>query len=148
MKNLITIRCTSCGTLNRVPADKAGMTGKCGSCGERIQAPAGPAGALLVGDSDFDSVVMSSKLPVLVEFWAPGCGHCVRMDPVVEDIAGELTGRATVAKVDVSSSPKTASFFEIRGTPSFVVIKDGREATRFIGAMLKDELNTKIRPFV
>jgi len=143
-----TIRCTSCGSLNRVPADKAGMIGKCGSCGARLETPAGPAHVVVVGDSDFNNAVMSSSLPVIVEFWAPACGHCIRMEPILDALAGELTGRATVAKLDVSMNPRTAGFFEIRGTPSFVVIKEGREAARFIGAMQKEELASKVRPYV
>ena len=148
MTELLMVRCPSCGTLNRVSPEKAGTTGKCGSCGARLQVPAGPASPVVVGDTNFQSSVMDSGIPVLVDFWAPGCGHCIRMEPALEQLARDLTGRAKVAKLDVSANPRTASFFEIRGTPSFVLVKDGKEAARFIGAMTKDELADKIRPYV
>ncbi len=144
MPGEIHIRCLSCGTLNRAPADKAGMTGKCGRCETPFRVPSSLDGPLDVSDSDFRDQVEQSSVPVLIEFWSPSCGHCVRMEPVIDEIARELTGRVKVAKVDVSRNARVPSLYEVRGTPAFVLIKDGKEPARFLGAMPREELVNRL----
>jgi len=148
MGQAITVRCPACGTLNRVPQDKAGMKAMCGQCREYLPALVWPDAAVEVTDASFDARVRRSGYPVLVEFWSPTCGHCVRMAPVLDELARELRGRAVVAKLDVSSNPATAASYEVRGTPTFVLVKGGKEAARLAGAMARDELLRRVLPFI
>jgi len=144
----VTFRCHSCGTLNRAPAARSGQTAKCGQCGEHTKVPEVSAGALTVSDATFDSVIKEADRTALVEFWSPTCGHCVRMGPVLDGLARELSGRVRVAKLDITNNPRTASLYEIRSTPAFVVFRGGREAARFVGAMSREEMLEHVKAFV
>jgi thioredoxin 2 len=141
------VRCASCRTLNRAPTERAGQAGRCGQCGSAFTVPH-PQAPLNVTDSSFDQAVGRSPVPVLLEFWAPSCGHCVRMEPVMSELAAELTGRASVMKLDVSANAGTASRYDIRGTPTFVIIEGGKERARFSGAMPKDELMRRLSAYI
>ena len=148
MPESIMLRCTACGTLNRAPSGKAGMRGRCGQCGKDFTVPVAPPVAIDVTDSDFEAEVRSHGGPVLLEFWSPSCGHCVRMMPAVKELARELGGRLKVAMMDVSRNSRIPSLFEVRGTPAFVLMKGGREAARFVGAMPKEELFRRLQPYI
>lgn len=141
------VRCASCRTLNRAPSERAGQVGRCGECGSPFTVPY-PQAPRDVTDAGFDREVTGSPVPVLLEFWSPSCGHCIRMEPVIRELAAELTGRAVVMKLDVSANGGTAARYEIRGTPAFVLIEGGREKARFIGAMPKDELARKLSAYI
>jgi thioredoxin-like negative regulator of GroEL len=140
------VKCATCGTLNKVPADKEGSTGKCGQCGGEFVAHKTPGKAFDVGDADFHIEVLDSPVPVLLEFWAPSCGHCVSMAQVLDELAGDYRGRLKVAKMDVMKNRRIPADFEVRGTPMFVLFKGGRPATRFVGSMPKSEIISQVEP--
>lgn len=146
MTNYLTLRCPACGTLNRVPGDRAGESGRCGQC--RASLPPAHAVPVDVSDADFASTVESSDIPVMVEFWSPACGHCIKMEPALAELAIEFAGRVKVAKLDITRNPASAMRYEIRGTPAFVVVKGGREAGRFVGAMPKEEVRGRLSRFI
>ena len=89
-------------------------------------------------DADFASAVRQGV--TLVDFWAPWCGPCHMQSPIVEDVAREMAGRATVAKVNVDENYQTAARFGIRGIPTLVVLRDGKEVERFVGVQPKETL--------
>lgn len=93
-----------------------------------------------VGDNNFDNEVIKSNLPVLVDFWAPWCGPCKAIAPVVEEIAGEYAGKLKVAKLNVDDHPATASRYGIRGIPNLLIIKGGAVAEQIVGAVPKAKL--------
>lgn len=126
------------------------MAGKCGQCGTKISFPhpRNPAAPVAVTDSNFDSVVGASSEPVLLEFWSPTCGHCVKMEPVINEIARELTGRVKVAKMDTSVNARVPSQYGITGTPAFILFRGGRELARAVGAMPKETLIQKFGPYI
>jgi len=123
------------------------MTGICGQCGANVQVPM-TAWPVEVTDSSFDKRVRMAPGPVLVEFWSPSCGHCIRMEGAVNELARDLAGRITVAKMDISSNRNTPSKFDITGTPAFLLFKDGVEKTRVMGAVPKEELARQILAFI
>ena len=97
-----------------------------------------------VNDSNFDQMVLQSKTPVLVDFWAVWCGPCRMVAPVVEELAGEYEGKVTCAKLNVDENPKTASQYGIMSIPTLLIFKDGAPVSNIIGFRPKAELKKSI----
>ncbi|MDP3274230.1 MAG: thioredoxin [Deltaproteobacteria bacterium] len=97
-------------------------------------------GVLTVTDQTFDSEVTESTVPVLVDFSAVWCGPCKALEPIVKDVAKEFSGRLKVVKVDIDDSPGIASRFGIRGVPTVIVVKGGKEVKRQVGLVPKPKL--------
>ena len=98
-----------------------------------------------VTDATFDEIVLNASLPALVDFWAPWCGPCRMVAPVVEDLARAYDGRVVIAKVNTDESVQVASQLGIMGIPTLIVFKDGQEVDRVVGyapqKVLEDKLN-------
>jgi thioredoxin 1 len=95
-------------------------------------------------DSNFDTEVASSKVPVLVDFWAPWCGPCVQLSPVIDEIAKERAGKAKVVKINVDESPATAGKFRINSIPALVFFKGGQPVGQLVGRQPKAEILAKL----
>src|SRR3970040_1309327 len=93
-----------------------------------------------VGDSNFEAEVIRSDLPVLIDFWAPWCGPCKAISPVVEELAGEYAGRLKVVKMNVDDNPQTPSRYGVRGIPNLILFKAGQVADQIVGAVPKGHL--------
>jgi thioredoxin 1 len=93
-----------------------------------------------VNDGSFDQEVLRSEVPVLIDFWAPWCGPCKAISPVVEELAGEYEGRLKVMKMNVDDNPQTPSRYGVRGIPNLIVFKDGQVADQIVGAVPKGHL--------
>ena len=127
----LTVRCQFCNTWNRIDASKVTDGPKCGKCAKPIllERP------LPLDDETFARTISESELPVAVDFYADWCGPCRMMAPAVDALAAHLQGRALVAKLNTDHASRTASGFNIRGIPTTIVFKDGREVARQSGAM-------------
>jgi thioredoxin 1 len=89
-------------------------------------------------DTDtFGDEVLAAGLPVLVDFWAPWCGPCLAVSPVLDDLATELAGRLRIAKVNIDEDEELAFRFQVSSIPTFILFKDGQVADRMLGAMPK-----------
>ena len=95
-------------------------------------------------DDNFDSEVINSELPVLVDFWAEWCGPCKMIAPSVEELAAEFEGRAKIGKLDVDNNQVTAGKYGIRSIPSLLIFKGGEVAEQIVGAVPKDQLQSKL----
>ena len=92
---------------------------------------------LEVSEQAFASEVLEAKVPVLVDFWAPWCGPCLRLGPIVEEVATELAGKAKVVKVNIDEAPSLADKYDVTSIPQLVVFKGGEERVRSVGVVPK-----------
>jgi thioredoxin 2 len=143
MANPQLIRCPRCGVTNRVPLDRVNgaQAPVCGRCKAALPASSGP---VIVTDASFAAQIERSPLPVLLDMWAPWCGPCRTLAPVIEDLANELAGRVLVAKLNVDENPLTSERFQVRGIPALLVLKGGREVDRMVGAQPKAEILRRV----
>ena len=103
---------------------------------------------LHLSDKKFDEEVFQSDLPVLVDFWAPWCGPCLSIAPVVEELAKEYSGKLKVGKMNVDENPQTPSTFGIRGIPTLILFKGGKAVNQIVGAVSKNKLKALIEEFL
>lgn len=93
-----------------------------------------------VTDETFQTQVLDASQPVLVDFWAEWCGPCKQIAPALEQISDELSGKVTIAKLDIEASPTTPSRYGVRGIPTMMLFKDGQMASMKVGAMPKQKI--------
>ena len=137
------IRCPSCGALNRVPQAKIdlGLLPACGRCKTRLQATVGP---VTVTDASFSTEVEHSPLPVLLDLWAPWCGLCRTIAPMLDELASQMAGRVRFAKLNVDENPRTAARFRVGSIPTLLVLKAGQEIDRMVGVQPKAEIARRL----
>jgi len=147
MSEQLLIRCGNCGANNRVPPEKVseGAKAVCGRCKKPLSFR---AAATEVTDATFPEEVERSPLPVLVDMWAPWCGPCRMVTPIVEELAGELAGRMRVAKLNIDDNPATANRFGIESIPALLVFQNGREIDRIVGAQPKQAILRRIQHLI
>ena len=97
-------------------------------------------GAAIVTDSSFETDVLMSAEPVVVDFWAEWCGPCRTISPALEDIASDLQGKVKIAKLNVDENPALASRYHVRSIPTLMIFKDGKDVATKVGASPKSEL--------
>jgi thioredoxin 1 len=96
---------------------------------------------IILTDDSFEKDVLQSDVPVLVDFWAPWCGPCQMMGPIVEEIAGEYeAGKAKVGKLNVDENPETAGKYQVMSIPTFKVFKGGEAVDQLVGGVTKEKL--------
>src|SRR5437763_6808316 len=144
MSEPLVIRCPVCDASNRVPPEKlkAGLQPMCGQCKTPLSFDKQP---VTVTDATFSVEVERSPLPVLLDVWAPWCGPCLAVAPVIEQLATEMAGRVRVAKLNVDDNPVTAERFNVRGIPALLVLKAGREIDRIVGVQPKSEIVRRLQ---
>ena len=142
------IRCASCGATNRVPEDRLarGLRPVCGRCKAPLPVGAPPSDGqpLTVTDATFAAEVERSPVPVVLDLWAPWCGPCRILEPVIEELATEMAGRLRFAKLNVDENPATASRFTVRSIPTLLVLRGGREIDRMVGVLPKSEIARRL----
>lgn len=101
-----------------------------------------------VTDDSFDGEVLKAPLPVLIDFWAPWCGPCRAIAPIVDELAKEYAGRLKVVKLNVDDNPRTPSRYGVRGIPNLILFKDGELKEQIVGAAPKAHLVKAIEKVV
>lgn len=140
--------CNKCGTKNRVDESRlATSEAKCGRCGATLTS----AGAhewkpVVITDQTFESeVLQATGRPVLVDCWAPWCGPCRMIAPVMDQLAAESQGNYRITKLNVDENPLTASRFQISSIPTMLIFKDGKLIDRLVGAQPKQAIAERLR---
>jgi len=108
--------------------------------GETVTEQPRAAGVRTLSDADFDAEVLRSKTPVLVDFWAPWCGYCRKIEPSIASISGEYLGRLKVGKLDVDRNRTTANRYHVAGLPTLLLFKEGRVVAAIRGYARKSEM--------
>jgi thioredoxin 2 len=135
------IRCANCGAANRVADSTAQrLQPVCGRC----KKPLVSSGPVRVTDATFAEDVEQSPLPVLLDLWAPWCGPCRMVAPILEDLAVEFSGKVRVGKLNVDENPGIAVRFGVRSIPTLLILKAGREVGRLVGVQPKTEILNRL----
>ena len=144
------ITCKNCGARNRVDPQKARTSAaKCGRCGLSLQVSSNDqsessAKPINVTDATFQPEVLNMPGVVLLDCWAPWCGPCRMVGPIMEQLASESNGRYRIAKLNVDENPRTASQFQIQSIPTMLIFKDGKLIDRIIGAQPKQAIAQRL----
>lgn len=131
-----TVACPFCATLNRVDLGRLVQHPKCGECGKPILLDR----PIAVSDATFDRVTTDTTVPVIVDFYADWCGPCKIMAPLLDDVAHRRAGELLVVKLDTDRNPVTGQRFGIRGIPTLIAFRQGKEVGRRVGAVPAAEL--------
>jgi len=135
---MATVACPFCGTLNRVDLTRLVQHPKCGKCGKPILLDR----PIAISDSVFDKVTTETTVPVVVDFYADWCGPCKIMAPLLDDVAQRRAGQVLFAKLDTDRNPQTGPRFGIRGIPTLIAFRQGKEVARRVGAVPPAELDS------
>jgi thioredoxin 2 len=133
------VPCPSCSAKNRLKAPPKGQVPVCGRCGATLP-------WLVSTSDDAFAADLDTTLLVLADFWAPWCGPCRMVAPVLGDLSKELAGKLKVVKLNVDDNPQTARRYGVQGIPLLVLFKDGREVDRVVGAVPKSTLTARLQP--
>lgn len=144
--NSIVIACSSCGSKNRIPADKQHLGPKCGNCKTAISL-AGFAVPVELDDSTFSGFISRAAKPVMVDFFSPGCGPCRMLAPLIDTMARKFYGRVIIAKLDTSRNQMTAARYRIRGVPTLLFFNSGQLVNQVTGALPEQKLTELLEKF-
>jgi thioredoxin 2 len=141
--------CSKCGAKNRVEESRlATSEAKCGRCGAKLQAvnSGNDSKPVVITDQTFErEVLQTSGRLTLVDCWAPWCGPCRAIGPVMDQLAAESQGQYRIAKLNVDENPQTSARFQIASIPTMLIFKDGKLVDRLVGAQPKQAIAERLR---
>ena len=135
--------CANCQALNRIPDDRMEDGAKCGRCGHELF-----DGDVINATGATLDKLLKDDLPVVIDFWAPWCGPCKAMSPIVEQIGKEMQGQARVLKIDVDKNQAVAAQYQIQAVPTFMIFKKGEMVWRQPGGADKMTIMNQLRKFI
>jgi thioredoxin 2 len=133
-------KCHRCGTKNRVPKDRIGEKPVCGKCKAPLSIGTDAHKPIDVTDKTFHSEILAFPGPALVDCWAPWCGPCRTVGPVIEQLASEYAGRVKIVKLNVDENQQTAARYSIRSIPTMLLFNQGDLVNTLVGALPKGEI--------
>jgi thioredoxin 2 len=136
------IKCPSCQKLNRLPPNRMAEKPICGTCKSSLL-----LGSIEVDEMSLKEIINESKLPVIVDFWAPWCGPCKMFAPTFQDSAIQYGEKILHLKLDTEANPAISQQFNIQSIPTLIIFKNGSEVERIFGALSPAELNQLISRF-
>lgn len=138
IRDTATVACPFCQTLNRIAMARVADRPKCGSCGKPILLDR----PIAITDDVFEKVTTDTTVPVVVDFYADWCAPCKMMAPLLDDAAYKRAGRMLFAKIDTDRNPLTGPRFGIRGIPTLIAFRSGKEVARKVGAVAPTDLES------
>jgi thioredoxin 2 len=139
MENII-VRCPACGTKNRIPPDRLNEAPVCGKCRAPLKGVTGTGKTMEITDATFRKEVMEYPGTVLVDCWAPWCGPCRMVAPILDELAVEYRGRVKVVKLNTDENPGISSQYGIRSIPTMLIFRNGTQLDRLAGALPRHEI--------
>jgi thioredoxin 2 len=134
------IRCLKCGTKNRMPEERLSQKPLCGKCKEPLIIARQTIKPIDVSDDSFSREVLTPETSVLVDCWAPWCGPCKSLSPIIDELATDYANGVKVVKLNVDENPVTASQYGVRSIPTMLFFREGKLVERLVGAMPKQEI--------
>ena len=147
------MECGKCGTKNRVNEKSAGQRQPvCGKCGAELQIrtneSADDSRPIIITDVTFsDTVANAGNIPLLVDCWAPWCGPCRVVGPVLDQLASESKGKYRIGKLNVDENPRVSAQFAIQSIPTMLIFKQGKLVDRLVGAHPKPAIAAKLQAY-
>jgi thioredoxin 2 len=143
-EDAVVYACSACGKPNRILRSRLKDDPVCGQCKQHVF----PRRTVVVTDATWKKEVEDSPIPVLVDFWAPWCGPCRAVAPVLETLAGERAGKVKIAKLNVDENPRTASRFAVQAIPTMILFRGPIEVDQIRGAMPKAAIESRLDHFI
>lgn len=137
--------CTSCGAKNRIAKDRIADKPVCGKCKAPLSVEKVHSRPLNITDSSFSSEVLSYPGAVLVDCWAPWCGPCKMIAPVLDELAKDFAGKVKITKLNVDENQATASRYGIQSIPTMLLFKNGQQVDTLVGALPKMEIAKRLQ---
>lgn len=140
------VTCLKCGAKNRVDANQIDKVARCGKCHTELDVPSSAAKnkPVTVTDATFERDILQAPGVVLLDCWAPWCGPCRMIGPIMEELASESNGRYRIAKLNVDDNPRVAAQFQIQSIPTMLLFKNGQLVDRLIGAQPKQAIAARL----
>jgi thioredoxin 2 len=143
--NSTIVRCSNCGTKNRIPNSRLQDNPVCGKCRRPLSVDSVHTHPVTVTDSSFSTDVLSYPGGVIVDCWAPWCGPCHMVSPILDQLASEYAGQVRIAKLNVDENPLTASQYAIRSIPTMLFFREGKLVKNLVGALPRRDIEAHLQ---